>query len=229
MSIIRFPTARTLGQEKCGPARGFPLTRAPDDLDEHTLVERVVRGDSVAFARVVDLFWAPLLAYTSRLLDDMDGAKDVVQSVFVRIWAERRHWKPRSLRAYLFRIVRNAALDQLRRRDARQRFVRGQSTLSIGAAMTPAQVMEDEELATAVDRAIQALPERRREVFTLGYLQGLSHKEIGDVLGVAPKTIANQMTIALAELRATLHPWLASHRESWPLRTPLEENTSTAG
>jgi len=175
-------------------------------LDEAALVERLSRSDSSALGELMDLFWRPLRAYASRLLEDEDSAEDVVQGVFVRVWAERSQWQPRSLQAYLFRITRNRALDQLR---ARLRVGRSQPELASVPPRTPAEILEGDELASVVDRAIQGLPERRREVFTLAYLQGLSYKEIAHVLGITPKTVGNQMTSALAELRTVLEPWLS--------------------
>ena len=67
--------------------------------------------------------------------------------------------------------------------------------------------MQDEELKRAIDLAVQGLPERCREVFVLGKVDGLSNKEIADKLQISIKTVENQMTTALSKLRKELE-WL---------------------
>ena len=99
---------------------------------------------------------------------------------------------------------RNAALDELRRRDSRTRL----ALLSIPHApryqRTPAELLERDEMRGFVDRAIQELPRRRREVFDLVYLRGLSYQDAADIMGISVKTVGNQMTAALRQLRHAL-------------------------
>ena len=68
--------------------------------------------------------------------------------------------------------------------------------------------LEADELAGAAGRAIAELPERRRDVFVLAHLHGLSYKEVAETLGITPRTVANHMSLALAQLREALavHP-----------------------
>ena len=179
------------------------------------LMDRLLVGDPAAFDQVIQRYWIPLTGYASRILDDEEAAKDVVQSVLVRLWEKRADLKPGSLRGYLLRLTRNSAFDELKRRRVRRR-----SALAIGLdgalsrpAPTPAELVDESELNATVDRAIQALPPRRREVFTLVYLRGLSYHEVGEILGISFKTVGNQMTAALAELRAALKPVLSESDE----------------
>jgi len=167
---------------------------------------RVTAGDAGALTALLDAFWEPLTRYASRVLNDFDAADDVVQDVFVRVWARRREWKGGSVRALLFTLTRNAALDELRRRNSRARLVLVSIPHAPRHQPTPVELLEGNEVRAFVDRAVQELPARRREVFDLVYLRGLSYQEVADIMGISVKTVGNQMTSALRQLRQVLQP-----------------------
>jgi RNA polymerase sigma-70 factor (ECF subfamily) len=168
---------------------------------------RVQAGDTSAFEELVAHYWAPLVRYARRLLGDLDDAQDAVQEAFARLWARRTEWRPTltgTVQAYLYRLGRSVAIDELRRRQTRRLWIARASTLPAMPPATPIQLFERARLAEALEKAIQSLPERRREVFILAAQHDLSHAEIGDILGTSIKTVANQMWAAVAELRKRL-------------------------
>ena len=186
-------------------------SRASEGTVDPGLMDRLLVGDPAAFDQVIQRYWIPLTGYASRVLDDEEAAKDVVQSVLIRLWEKRAQLKQGSLRGYLLRLTRNSAFDELKRRRVRRR-----SALEINLdgglsrpAPTPAELVDEHELSSTVDRAIQALPTRRREVFTLVHLRGLSYHEAAEILDISVKTVGNQITAALAQLRAALRPLLS--------------------
>ncbi len=153
-------------------------------------------------------FWRPLVAYVSRLLDDTETAEDVVQRAFVRLW-EYGHAIPvgDGVRPFLYRIVRNLASNEWRRRQTRRSWLDGESMLHPTAVM-PSRDIEEDELASALAAAVERLPARRREVFVLSRYHALTNAQIAEVLSIAPQTVANQLVSALRELRAALAPYL---------------------
>jgi len=177
---------------------------APSRPDVTDAFARVTAGDVGALGVLLDAFWKPLTKYASSLLNDFDAADDVVQDVFVRVWARRQEWKEGSVRALLFALTRNAALDELRRRDSRARLALVSIPHAPRYQRTPAELFECDEMRGFVDRAIQELPRRRREVFDLVYLRGLSYQDAADIMGISVKTVGNQMTAALRQLRHAL-------------------------
>jgi RNA polymerase sigma-70 factor, ECF subfamily len=201
---------------KAGPA-GLPGDRrrarvasreiAPA-VDEAELAGRLLAGDPTALTAITEWLWEPLAAYAYRIVEDVDSARDIAQEACVRLWEGRGQASPRSVRPYLFRIVRNLALDQLKTRRTRRRLLGQHDPGRLRRPARPDEVLESDRIAATVQRAIQALPDRRREVFVLTYLRGLSYAEVGEVLGISPKTVQNQMTSALAQLRTVLRPLL---------------------
>ena len=175
-------------------------------MDDHDLMRRLAGGDETALAALLERHWARLVRYAFRLLGRWDAAEDAAQHAFVRLWAERRRWRGGAPSALLHRIARNAALDVLR--SPRTRSVRVEAEELIDSAR-PDSDAEADELAEAAAAAIDALPSRRREIFLLARESGLGYAEIAEVTGLARQTVANQMSLALRDLRASLRPYLS--------------------
>ena len=151
--------------------------------------------------------WSPLVLFLNGLVDSMDAAEDLAQESVVRLWSRRETLDPGSARAFLFRIGRNAALDQLRRRKVRSRF------FSRDLGPDPSPPTPDEEFATSelqvrFQEAFAELPPRRREVFEMIRFHGLSYREVGEVLDLSSQTVANHMTHAYKDLRRLLSEYL---------------------
>jgi len=177
-----------------------------DDQD-HLLLSRLRRGDVAALGIVLERYWAPIVRYVLGILNSRDAAEDIAQETFVRLWERREAWGlDGSVRALLFRVARNLGLDELRRQAARERTARSAPRTPL--RLTPDEELESLELGTLIARAVNALPERRREVFILVHHHGLSYRETAEVLGLSPQTVANHLTMALTDLRRLLTPRL---------------------
>ncbi len=164
--------------------------------------------DAEELGKLLQQYWHPLVAYVSRLLGDTAAAEDVVQHAFVRVW-ERGHAVPQGeqARPFLYRIVRNLAANEWRRQETQRSWMDQEIPLDASISM-PSQRVEEDELAAALVAAVERLPGRRREIFVLSRYHALTNREIGDVLSIAPQTVANQLVSALRELRALLEPHL---------------------
>lgn len=174
----------------------------PDPVSDEEFLRRLSSGDRSALDLIIQQYWSPLIQYTGRLLGSWDAAEDVTQCVFLRVWKRRQHLTPEgNMRAFLFRIARNLALDELRRDGRAQNRPAGGAAARV---FRPDEYLEARQLSDAFTAAVLALPERRREVFLLVRLQEMSYEEVGQVMGISPQTVANQFSAALASLRATL-------------------------
>ena len=174
------------------------------------LLARLQAGDVDALEALLARYWAPLVAFVTRVAGAGE-AEDVVQETFCRLWEWRAAWRPEgSVRGLLYRVARNLAISRRRRDDAHERAARalgaGGETMPAGAAADAA--LEQEELRQALDRVVGALPPRRREVFVLRCVHGLSYREIAGIMDTSTQTVANQLSHALATLRRSLAPSL---------------------
>ncbi len=165
----------------------------------------LAQDDALALHELMRRFWRPIIARASRIVNDPDSAADIAQQTFIRLWQRRQQWTPSgSVRAYIFRIARNGALNERRARLARDHAADGRSRSASPAPPTPLQSLEEHELRDALAVAVDRLPTRRKEVYLLARDGDLSHLEISARMGISRQTVANQMTAAVADLRRDL-------------------------
>lgn len=196
--LLALPLASDVGE-----ARGTPAP-AGTEIPDRLLMARIAAGDQTSFSLLIQRYWPQVVSFTGRLAGSLDTGEDIAQEVFVRIWENREQWEPSgSVRAYLFRIARNLAADEHRRRESRRRSAPEVRSLHVRADL-PAQAAERAELKQALNTAVDRLPARRREVFILVHYQGLSYREVAAIMDIAVSTVANQLSAALVELRQEL-------------------------
>jgi RNA polymerase sigma-70 factor (family 1) len=177
-------------------------------------LESLRSGDSQALDRLMDLLWAPLVGYAGRILPDDSDPQDIVQEAFVRLWTRRATLREDgSLRALLYTTVRNACLDEIRTNRRRKKLRSAECGPS--PAPGPYEDTQGAELQRLAAAAVAKLPEKRREVFRLVREEGLSYREAAEVLVLSEQTVANHMSLALADLRTALRPFV-SDREADP-------------
>lgn len=168
------------------------------------LVARIRAGDEAAFETIFRTYLAPLSTFAYRYVGSRDLAADLVQDLFLWIWRNRGGWTVQgSLKAYLYSAVRNRGLDVIRHRRIEHRWAEESARerrASWATAAASSGEADDERLA-ALERAIAALPDRRRQVFLLRWRDRLSYAEIAEVMGTSLKTVENQMTRALQAVR----------------------------
>lgn len=180
----------------------FAMQRA---VDLRELAKRIRAGDHSAFRQFFDSTHADLLRTLKRRGLDAALAEDVVQQAFVWIWEHRDRLDPgQSIRGLLFRIGLTRSLNA--RRDAGRTDPLPDLPLPDTSSKGDAAALG--ELRDALANAVADLPERRREVFTLCFMDGLTHKDAAAALDISPKTVEHQMGHALKALRQALAPFV---------------------
>lgn len=192
---------------------------APHDpaADDVSLVRRFCAGDDAAFASIVARHRADLVRYAERILRaDVASAEDVVQEALWRAHrARRRIDGDLAVRAWLFRIVHNACLDELRRRRRRWRFeAELTSDLAGGGEAVPDAVL-DRAVTLAALTAMAALPPRDRMAIE-AVAAGTSHAELARRAGMTEGASKALLHRARRKLRARLADGDASLGESCP-------------
>jgi RNA polymerase sigma-70 factor (ECF subfamily) len=183
-----------------------------DDPVAHLLspafTARLRAGDREAFEQLFRGFYSRLADYACSLLASADAAEDAVQDVFVAVWDGRERLPEGGrLVGYLYRSVRNRALNQIRARRTAARWL---AAVEPDPAISPEAelVLEDRELEQAYRAALEEVSPRGREVFLLSRDHGLSYPQIAELLGISVKTVETLMGRVLRALRARLLPRL---------------------
>ena len=159
-------------------------------------------GDQQAFNEVFSLFYQRVTFMVIRMVGDADDAKDILAEVFVKLWDKRADFPSlAAMRSFLYISARNKALDFLKIKK-RQEASRSGYAYWVDLPDEMSALVLDAELVARLDKEIQALPEKCREIVQLAYYQGLSSEEIARQLGISLQTVWNQKTTAMKKLRA---------------------------
>jgi len=179
-----------------------------DSEKQQELLQRIAQDDHEAFKAVFQLYYPPLCSFAQRFVRSRDIAKELVQNIFEKLWKKRYELTIHtSLKAYLYRGVRNQSLDYLKHQEVVRRWEEESQSVEFTQKWIDEE-FHHEELLRTVERAIESLPDRRRLIFTLHWSEGLTYREISDVLGLSIKTVEAQMGRALKTIRSLLSDYL---------------------
>jgi len=173
---------------------------APVSRDRQ-LVERLRGEDMGALAELMRVYTAALVRFAYDIVGSRDAAEDLVQGVFIHVWGARATLDPaRSIKAYLYRAVRNRALNERDAEDVRDRH----------REQMPAVVSNPESRfvdAATVQAAMAQLGPRRRTALQLRFEEGMTHPEIADVMGITAEAAKRLVSRAVADIRTLLAPY----------------------
>lgn len=168
--------------------------------NNNVLINALVSGDEEAFKFIFKTLYDDLVRYVFSLCNDRDQAEDIVQGTFVKIWEQRKSLAINtSVKNYLFRTCHNKFINSLRKYK---------NTISLSDAMYLEDFLEDgtSKNKTSKDfevlqKAIDSLPPKCKEVFMLHKFHGLKYREIAEELNISVKTVENQMAKAYQKLK----------------------------
>jgi RNA polymerase sigma-70 factor, ECF subfamily len=177
--------------------------------DPGCLVDRLKADDETALRALFDVLHEPLVRFAGTIVLERAVADDLVQEAFVRLWDRRLQLEAATPpRAWLYRTVRNLALNHRRDAATRQRLLDDPLAADSAAvprgAPQPDAALDERELSTHVTQLLEELPPRQREALMLSRVHGLSHVEVATAMGCAPRTVNNHLVAALATLRRRL-------------------------
>ncbi len=184
--------------------RGRNLVK--QSLDDDRLMERVAEGEEAAFAVLVTRWEDPVFAFLLHMLGNREEAEDLAQDTFLRLYDRAGRYRSDGLfRSWLFRIAGNLARSALRRRRV-LRWVRFEPTTHDRADTEagPDAALERNEVRKAVREAVARLPWRQRQAVVLKRFQGLSYREIADVMDTTVPAVESLMQRAVSALRKEL-------------------------
>ncbi len=170
-------------------------------------------GDKGAFDLILKNNYKRTFGFVARMLSDETAAEDLTQEVFIKLYKMASSYQPRSkLSTLLFRMARNAALNELRQRKVHVSMDQdneGEENLfkkqmEDASATHPGQQLEQEELAQQVRLAVEALPQNQRAAVILRRYEGMSYEEIARAMKATPKAVKSLLNRAKENLRESL-------------------------
>ncbi len=162
-------------------------------------------GDDMAYTEIYQRYHSLLYIYANKKLHNRQESEDIVQEVLITFWNKRFEFNlERSLASYLFTAVRNRALDLFAHKKVESKYVISLQGFIDDAGTSADFLVRENDLKVMIEKEIDALPPRMREVFRLSRRNLLTHKEIAVVMDISEQTVTTQIKKALRELRIRL-------------------------
>lgn len=170
--------------------------------EQEPLARAAQAGDQRAFQQLVEANYANVYGQALRMLRSPQDAEDVAQAAFLKAWRKLGSFRFESaFSSWLYRIVAFAALDAIRRRDARRETLADADSLEAlrdadaSETAPPEQIrsLESAEIREAFRAALARMPERLREPLLLREQEGLSYDEIARKLGCKIGTVMSRL------------------------------------
>jgi RNA polymerase sigma-70 factor (ECF subfamily) len=178
--------------------------------EEQRLIVASQQGDVEAFNQLVRLYERRVYTVCYRMLGNADAAADAAQDTFITAFRKLATFRGGSFRSWLLRIATNTCYDILRARKRRP-------TTSLDAgdsddsgfdppdqSESPDEFVLRQELSTAIQQGLSALPADQRMVVILCDIQGLSYEEIAHIVGANLGTVKSRLSRGRARLRDIL-------------------------
>lgn len=198
------------------PSDSAGLPESPE-LDERALIQRCIAGDASAFEPLVEKYRQRVWRLAFQVLHDREEAWDVAQEAFVKAFHSLPSFRGQSaFYTWLFRITVNVATDRHRQRGAQTRAFGPERVTEEEWARTtpdpgggPEQEAARAEQRTRIRHALDALPPKARTIIMLSDVEGLSYREIAEVLNCPIGTVMSRLHNARKRLKGLLGPMLA--------------------
>lgn len=181
--------------------------------EEIILIKDLKDGRKEAYEFLFKKYYSALCHYANKYLKNDHTSEDVVSQLFCTLYLRRDEIVVGSLAPYLFRAVRNSAINYLR--DNRQLLSLDTINNVSGPGDYQFEVQEEisgslmaQEVEDVVNKALEALPEQCRAVFMLSRFESLTYRQIAEKLGISVNTVETQMSRALKKLRSALGSYL---------------------
>ena len=178
----------------------------PGRAEELALIDRCRKGDLGAFEEIYRAHSPRLYSLALRMMGNPADAEDMLQEIFLSAHRKLEGFRGEAaLGTWLYRLATNQCLDYLRSRAAKTSQLTGTLDDEIGLSDVSSRGIAERTVASIdLERALAQLPEGARAAFVLHDVQGLEHREVAEVLGVAEGTSKSQVHKARLKLRALL-------------------------
>ena len=185
-----------------------------NSLTDEELMKALSKGDQRAFDELYKRFYAQLLGYFKNMLwGDREKAEDMVHDIFAKIIKNPNYFDTnRSFRTWLFSVASNMCKNEYKKQAVRKNTSTGvEDYRSISSSTNVLAEVQDIQFQQAFEENLAKMDEKHREVFALRHLEGLSMKEIAEVMEINEGTVKSRLFYAtkfLAEKLKVYNPVL---------------------
>jgi RNA polymerase sigma-70 factor (ECF subfamily) len=172
--------------------------------EEHRLLAQIAAGDEEAFRQVYDHYRKPIYSYAFSLTESKDGASEILQEVFVKVWVNRQKLPEISnFNSWLFTVARNAFYDAIKKLASESKAKKVLKVVSDNESRDTDYFILNRDNEKLLQSIVEKLPEQQRLVFQLRS-QGLKREEIAEKMNISENTVRVHLTRALSFIKTHL-------------------------
>ena len=183
-----------------------------DQLDDRTLVERILGGERDLFTMLVTRYQRRVVNYIYRITHRYEEAHDLAQEVFVKVYLALDRYDPKyQFSTWLFRIAQNSSIDALRKKSISEVPLArpneeepGKEREFADGGISPYRALKNKQLSAAIDVAVAKLPADYRELIQLRHFAEMSYEEIATMKKLPLGTVKNKLFRARNLLKESL-------------------------
>ena len=172
---------------------------------DNELAALLIDGSLCAFEELYIRYKAPLIYYCKQFLKDETASKDIVQDIFLQIWERRSSLTPvTSFSGYLHTLAQNRILNIFRQFDVHTRFAQHVLMNETEYTNDTENSIIDNDYAKLLNEAIESLSARQKQIFQLSRIQGLTYKEISELLQISLNMVQEHASLAIKKIKEYL-------------------------
>ena len=176
---------------------------------EISTIEALHNSNHKAFEEVFLTYFDKVKYLLTGLLRSESDAEELAQDIFVKLWINRQSIDPsKAFSTYLYTIARNSALNYLKHKLVEENFKNSFNYFDEAAADSSDEILFAKEINLLVEMAICRMPVQRRKIYQMSREKGISNNEIAEELGISKKTVENQLSLALQEIKRVISAFL---------------------
>lgn len=177
-------------------------------LNERQILELVKNDNYIAFSTIFESYYRNLVVYASIFVSSIEICEDIVQSVFLRLWENRHDLSiETSIKSYLYCSVKNKCLNELKHHKIRSNYEIYVTAFNDENYDVDKIVMY-KDCKSNLNKALEQLPEKYRQVFIMSRYYGLKYKDISSQLGVSKRTVEDRMKHSIVLLKDLMKDFL---------------------
>lgn len=174
------------------------------------LVSRMAeRNDQTAFEELFNMYFNWLKSVSMTIVKKNEDAEEIIEDVFLKLWLMRdKLHQIKNIETYLYTATRNKSFNYIKKYYKAFSVELESESNELGYIISPEDAMIVEELKRKIEQAVELLPIKCREIFLLVKEHNLSHKKAAEKLKISPKTVENQLGIAIKKIKLELDAYL---------------------
>ncbi|MCF8452827.1 MAG: RNA polymerase sigma-70 factor [Pedobacter sp.] len=177
-----------------------------NSLKDSELLGLLRSGNEKAFAEIYERYWGLMFHHVLKMTGDRDETKDLVQELFTNLWLNVDQIESETnIAAYLYVSARNKVINLIRHDKVKNNYLSSLSNFANHHQNSILEQLSAKDLSIAIEREIQNLPCKMREIFELSRKKFRTHKEIAEELQISDKTVKKQINNAIKILRLRLN------------------------